>query len=46
MVVIEDLDVAAMTASAKGTAAEPGRNVAQKAGLMDRGADGVKRKMC
>ena len=33
VVVIEALDVAAMTASAKGTAEAPGKNVAQKAGL-------------
>lgn len=33
VVVIEKLDVQAMTASARGTAADPGRNVAQKAGL-------------
>lgn len=33
VVVIEDLRVQAMTASARGTAEEPGRNVAQKAGL-------------
>lgn len=33
VVVIEKLDVQAMTASARGTAAAPGRNVAQKAGL-------------
>ncbi len=32
-VVLEDLDIANMTKSAKGTAAEPGRNVKQKAGL-------------
>jgi putative transposase len=32
-VVIEDLKVANMTASAKGTAAEPGVNIRQKAGL-------------
>ena len=32
-VVIEDLRIANMTASAAGTAAEPGRNVRQKAGL-------------
>jgi putative transposase len=31
--VFEDLDVSAMTASAKGTIEEPGRNVRQKAGL-------------
>jgi transposase len=30
---VEDLDIRAMTRSAKGTAAEPGRNVAAKAGL-------------
>ena len=30
---IEDLDVRAMTRSARGTAAQPGRNVRQKAGL-------------
>lgn len=33
VIVIENLDVRAMTASARGTAAEPGRNVAQKSGL-------------
>ena len=33
VIVREDLPVVAMTASARGTAAEPGRNVAQKAGL-------------
>jgi putative transposase len=33
MVVLEALKVRNMTASAKGTAAEPGRNVRQKAGL-------------
>jgi putative transposase len=33
LVVLEDLRVKAMTASAKGTTAEPGKNVAQKAGL-------------
>lgn len=33
VIVIEKLDVRAMTASARGTAAEPGRNVAQKSGL-------------
>jgi putative transposase len=33
VVVIEKLRIAAMTASAKGTVAEPGRNVARKAGL-------------
>ena len=32
-VVVEDLPVKAMTASAKGSVAEPGRNVRQKAGL-------------
>lgn len=31
--VLEDLNTRSMTASAKGTAAEPGRNVRQKAGL-------------
>ena len=31
--ITEDLGVASMTASARGTAGEPGRNVAQKAGL-------------
>ena len=30
---IEDLDVRAMTRSARGTVAQPGRNVRQKAGL-------------
>ena len=49
VVVIEDLDVAAMTASAKGTAAEPGRNVAQKAGLnrsvLDVGWGEIRRKL-
>jgi len=30
---VEDLNVRAMTRSARGTVAEPGRNVAQKAGL-------------
>lgn len=33
VVVMEDLDVSAMTASARGTEGEPGRNVAAKAGL-------------
>lgn len=33
IVVLEDLKLANMTASAKGTAEEPGRNVAQKSGL-------------
>ena len=33
VIVIEDLDVAAMTHSAKGTLDQPGRNVAAKAGL-------------
>lgn len=33
VVVVEDLHLRNMTASAKGTAAEPGRNVAAKAGL-------------
>lgn len=33
LIVTEDLAVENMTASAKGTAGEPGRNVAQKAGL-------------
>ena len=33
MVVIEDLKIRNMTASARGTVAEPGRNVRQKAGL-------------
>jgi putative transposase len=33
VVILEDLKVQAMTASARGTIAEPGRNVAQKAGL-------------
>lgn len=33
LIVVEDLAVAAMTASARGDAAEPGRNVRQKAGL-------------
>jgi putative transposase len=33
MVALEDLHVASMTASAKGTVAEPGVDVAQKAGL-------------
>jgi transposase len=33
VVVVEDLDVSAMTGSAKGTEAEPGRNVRAKAGL-------------
>lgn len=33
VVVMEDLDVSAMTGSAKGTEAEPGKNVRQKAGL-------------
>lgn len=33
MVVIEDLDIRAMTASARGTTARPGHNVRQKAGL-------------
>ncbi len=32
-VVLEDLDIANMTKSAKGTAEEPGRNVKQKSGL-------------
>ncbi|WP_051949287.1 RNA-guided endonuclease TnpB family protein [Methylosinus sp. PW1] len=32
-VCIEDLNIASMTASAKGTVEEPGKNVAQKAGL-------------
>lgn len=36
---IEDLDVHAMTASARGTAEAPGRNVAQKAGLNRRMLD-------
>lgn len=33
LIAIEDLNVTGMTRSAKGTVAEPGRNVAQKAGL-------------
>jgi putative transposase len=33
VIVAEDLDVSAMTSSAKGTPEEPGRNVRQKAGL-------------
>lgn len=33
VVVLEDLHIRGMTASAKGTTEEPGRNVAQKAGL-------------
>ena len=33
MIRVEDLKVVSMTRSAKGTAEEPGRNVAQKAGL-------------
>lgn len=33
VVILEDLKVQAMTASAKGTEADPGQNVAQKAGL-------------
>lgn len=33
LVVVEDLNIRNMTASAKGTLAEPGRNVAAKAGL-------------
>lgn len=33
VVVLEDLNIRGMTASAKGTVEEPGRNVAQKAGL-------------
>ncbi len=33
LVIVEDLRVANMTASARGTVAEPGRNVRQKAGL-------------
>lgn len=33
VVVIEKLNVQAMTASARGTAADPGRNIAQKSGL-------------
>ncbi len=33
LIVLEKLDVVKMTASAAGTAAEPGRNVAQKSGL-------------
>lgn len=33
IIVIEDLKITNMTASAKGTVEEPGRNVAQKAGL-------------
>jgi putative transposase len=41
VVAVEGLDVASMTASARGTAAAPGSNVCQKAGLnrsiMDRG---------
>ena len=41
VIVLEDLNVAGMTASARGTAQEPGRNVGQKAGLnrkiLDRG---------
>lgn len=33
LIAIEDLNITGMTRSAKGTVAEPGRNVAQKAGL-------------
>ena len=33
VIITEDLSIANMTASAKGTTAEPGKNVAQKAGL-------------
>jgi len=47
--VIEKLRVGAMTASARGTAEEPGRNVAQKAGLnreiLDRGWGEFRRQL-
>ena len=33
LIALEDLDVRSMTRSARGTAAQPGKNVAQKAGL-------------
>ena len=48
-IVIEKLRVQAMTASARGTAEEPGRNVAQKAGLnraiLDRGWGEFRRQL-
>lgn len=49
VVVIEKLAVKVMTASAKGTAEEPGRNVAQKAGLnraiLDKGWGELRRQL-
>lgn len=49
LVVIEDLRICNMTASAKGTLAEPGRNVRQKAGLnraiLDKGWYGFARAL-
>jgi len=49
VVVIENLRVKAMTASARGTAEEPGRNVAAKAGLnrsiLDKGWGEMRRQL-